>query len=175
MTRATNILLVGPPGVGKTTVVMRLAAHLKDRAVAGFYTQEIREAGRRRGFQAATFAGETAVMAHVDFRGTHRVGRYGVDVASFEQLVLPQLARGHAIMLIDEIGKMESFSSRFVEAVGRLLDGPTLVVATVAIRGGGFIAQVKVRSDTEIWQVTRQDRDELPQRLARRLVSTRSD
>ncbi|HUW85015.1 MAG TPA: nucleoside-triphosphatase [Phycisphaerae bacterium] len=175
MTRATNILLVGPPGVGKTTVVMRLATHLKGRAVAGFYTQEIREAGQRRGFQAATFAGETVVMAHVDFRSKHRVGRYGVDVASFEQLVLPELARGHEIMLIDEIGKMEWFSSRFVEAVGRLLDGATLVVATVAIRGGGFIAQVKARPDAEIWQVTRQDRDELPQRLARRLVSTGSD
>ena len=47
MTRATNILLVGPPGVGKTTVVMRLAAQLKGRAVGGFYTQEIRQAGGR--------------------------------------------------------------------------------------------------------------------------------
>jgi nucleoside-triphosphatase len=175
MTRATNILLVGPPGVGKTTVVMCLATHLQDRAVAGFYTQEIRQAGQRLGFQAATLAGETVVMAHVDSRGRHRVGRYGVDVASFEQLVLPELARKHEIMLIDEIGKMECFSSPFVEAVKRLLDGSKPVVATVAIRGGGFIAQVKSRPDAEIWQVTRQDRDELPQRLARHLASMRSD
>jgi len=175
MARATNILLVGPPGVGKTTVIMRLATHLEGRAVAGFYTQEIRQAGRRLGFQAATFAGETVVMAHVDFRGRHRVGRCGVDVASFEQLVLPELARKHEIMLIDEIGKMECFSSRFVDAVGCLLDDPTPVIATVAIRGGGFIGQVKARPDSEMWQVTRQDRDELPQRLARYLDSTRSD
>ena len=175
MTHATNILLVGPPGVGKTTVVMRLAAQLQGRAVGGFYTQEIRQAGGRLGFQAATFAGETVVMAHVDFRGRHRVGRYGVDVASFEQLVLPELACEHEIMVIDEIGKMECFSSRFVEAVESLLDGPKPVVATVAIHGGRFIAQVKARPDAEVWQVTRQDRDELPQRLARHLASMRGD
>ena len=60
---------------------------------------------------------------------------------------------------------MECFSSRFVEAVRTLLDSPAVVVATVALRGGGFIAQGKERSDLEVWQVTASNRDDLPRRL----------
>lgn len=51
--RRPNILLTGRPGIGKTTVIMRLAEHLEEREVVGFYTEEIRDRGRRQGFRAA--------------------------------------------------------------------------------------------------------------------------
>lgn len=166
-----TILLTGRPGVGKTTVIRRLASLLADHAIAGFDTQEIRKGGRRLGFQAATFSGAECVLASVDLRGPHRVGRYGVDLPAFEQLVLPELARPCDVMLIDEIGKMECFSARFVDAVRTLLDAATPVVATVAAGGGGFIAEVKARPDVEIWQVTRENREEMPRQLAERVAA----
>ncbi|MDR7439301.1 MAG: nucleoside-triphosphatase, partial [Armatimonadota bacterium] len=43
------MLLTGRPGVGKTTVVRAVVERLSAR-VGGFYTEEIREAGRRQGF-----------------------------------------------------------------------------------------------------------------------------
>jgi nucleoside-triphosphatase len=76
-----------------------------------------------------------------------------------------------AILLIDEIGKMECFSLRFVTAVRSLLDGRRPMVATVAIKGGGFIAEAKARPDVEIWQVTKANREELPERLAAALTA----
>ena len=171
MSRAcTHLLLTGRPGVGKTTVIMRLAEQLANRRVAGFYTQEIREGGRRQGFRATTFSGEIIILAHTQIRSRQRVGRYGVVVAAFEQLVLPELRRPCDAVIIDEIGKMECFSSPFVDAVRGLLDGSTPVTATVAASGGGFIAEAKARSDVEVWEVTQANRDELPQRLAKRLL-----
>lgn len=86
-----NLLLTGRPGVGKTTVITRLAEQLADRRITGFYTQEMREGGRRQGFRATTFSGEIIVLAHVEIRSRQRVGPYGVDVVAFEQLVLPEL------------------------------------------------------------------------------------
>lgn len=165
-----TILLTGRPGVGKTTVIMRLADCLRDRNVAGFYTEEIRERGHRQGFLAVTLSGRTAVLAHVGIRSRLLVGRYGVDITAFEELALPELGRLCDIILIDEIGKMECFSARFVTAVRVLLDGRTQVVATVASKGAGFIAKVKARADVKVWEVTRSNRDELPQRLAESLV-----
>ena len=165
-----NILLTGRPGIGKTTVIMRLAERLKDRTLAGFYTDEIRLGAQRQGFRAVTFSGHTTTLAHVSLKSRLRVGRYGVDVAAFENLVLPELARPCDVMLIDEIGKMECFSARFVTVVQELLDGATPVVATVAAKGSRFIAEVKARTDVELFEVTRSNRDDLPQSLAERLV-----
>ncbi len=166
-----NILLTARPGAGKTTVIMQLAEQLADQQIAGFYTEEIREGGKRQGFRAATFSGRTMVLAHVGIGGGYRVGRYGVDVDAFEQVVLPELRRPCGVFLIDEIGKMECFSARFVDAVRDLLDGPTPVVATVALSGGGFIAEAKGRADVEVCQVTLANRSELPGQIGKCIVA----
>ena len=68
--------------------------------------------------------------------------------------------------LIDEIGKMECHCPQFIEAVSRLLEGPVPVVATIALRGGGFIAEVKKRPNVQIVEVTHGNRQTLPEQIA---------
>jgi nucleoside-triphosphatase len=145
-------------------VIRRVASQLPARRVAGFYTEEIRVAGERQGFRAVTFDGRERRMAHVEIRGPARVGKYGVDLAVVDELAATALAPSQRalVFLVDEIGKMECLSERFVEAVRRLLAGPTPVIATVAQRGAGFIAEVKARRDVELIHVTRANRDDLP-------------
>ena len=43
------------------------------------------------------------------------------------------------------------------------------VLASIALKGGGFIAEVKARPDVRIIEVVQGNRDELPERLAERL------
>lgn len=142
------------------------------RKIAGFYTEEIRESRQRKGFRVKTLSGEEDVLSHVEIRSRHRVGRYGVDAAAFERLVLPALTRTCDLFLIDEIGKMECFSNGFQDAVRNVLGGDAPVIATVGASGSGFIAEVKARKDVQIWEVTKADRDDLPQRLADRLAES---
>ena len=82
---------------------MGLAERLKNRIVAGFYTEEIRCGAHRLGFRAMTFSGQDATLAHVELRSRSRVGRYRVDVPGFERLIMPKLARPCDLMLVDEI------------------------------------------------------------------------
>ena len=164
-----KVLLTGRPGIGKTTAIMRFLESVPSRRCRGFYTQEWREGGQRVGFWAITLAGERAVLAHVDFSRRHAVGRYGVDVAAFEALVLPELeGRGGAVDLfvLDEIGKMECLSPGFQEAVWRLLEGPVPLLGTIPLQGGGpFIERVRARPDVALWPVTPSNRDALPRQL----------
>ncbi len=196
---APRLLLTGAPGCGKTTVLRRtvelllavpspgstaagqlqtsteplLASKVAAAAgIVGFYTQEIREHGRRLGFDAVGLRGSRAVMAHIGFRGQAQVGRYGVDLAAFDSLLRAELTAGDGeiqLAVIDEIGKMECFSSLFVEFVDRLLESPAALLATVAAKGGGLIAAVKLRPDVELTTVTTTNRDRLPQQLAENL------
>jgi nucleoside-triphosphatase len=161
------LLLTGRPGVGKTTVIRKIAAGLAGRRLGGFYTEEMRVNGERRGFRLVTFDGRDGVMAHVDVRGAARVGKYGVDVAVVDELAGAALVvrPDVCVYLVDEIGKMECCSPAFVKAMRELLDSTMTVIATVARSGGGFIAEVKARADAELLEVTRSNRDELPGRV----------
>jgi len=161
------LLLTGRPGVGKTVVVQKVVASLPGWRLAGFYTEEIRVAGQRQGFRAVTFDGSERIMAHLDLRGPHRVGKYGVDVSVIDQLADAELNLNPEVnlYLVDEIGKMESLSQRFIAAMRELLNSRALVLATIAQRGGGFIEKAKQTKDAELWEVTRANRDELPERV----------
>ncbi len=161
------LLLTGRPGVGKTVVVQKVVASLPGWRLAGFYTEEIRVAGQRQGFRAVTFDGSERIMAHLDLRGPHRVGKYGVDVSVIDQLADAELNLNPEVnlYLVDEIGKMESLSKRFIAAMRELLNSRALVLATIAQRGGGFIEKAKQTKDAELWEVTRANRDELPERV----------
>lgn len=160
------LLLTGQPGVGKTTVLRAVAQTLAGVHLVGFYTEEIRAGRERRGFRLVTFSGEEAIIAHVDLPPP-RVGKYGVDVPLIDRFAVSLRRPGdRSVYLIDEIGKMECLSAAFVDATRHLIDRGRPLVATVAVRGGGFIDEVKHRSDVEVWTVTRATRDALPGRIA---------
>jgi nucleoside-triphosphatase len=137
----------------------------------GFFTEEIREGGNRKGFALVSLEGRKSLLSHVNVKSRSRVGQYGVDIKSFEaffrSLALENPAR--SLVVIDEIGKMECFSDAFVLLATKLLDGERVVVATVALKGTGFISEVKKREDVAIFEVTMANRNSLTEKLARKI------
>ena len=138
--------------------------------VAGFFTEEMREGGRRVGFRVEALGGERGILAHVRISGPPKVGRYGVDLEAFERVAIPALSgSGEGVTVIDELGRMELASQRFREAVARLLDQPATVVATVHAHRDPFTDALKRRPEMEIVRVTAKNRDSLPEQLAGQL------
>ncbi|MBO0657167.1 50S ribosome-binding GTPase [Streptomyces triculaminicus] len=177
-----RILIEGRPGVGKTTAVRALADGLSDRTVTGFTTREMREGGTRVGFVLDTLDGRHGVLAHVDFPGPPRVGRYGVDLGVMEELALPALravsSRWDAggglpdpVVLIDELGRMELSCPGFQDTVRSLLEAPVDLVATVHVHRDPFTDALKERDDVEVIHLSQANRDTLPSKLAARLQS----
>ncbi|XP_008809108.2 cancer-related nucleoside-triphosphatase homolog isoform X2 [Phoenix dactylifera] len=137
-------IVTGPPGIGKTTLVMRVLESLKTSHphlnIRGFYTREVREASERVGFEVVTLDGRrgtlasSTVLSAESFRWPS-VGKYKVDVASFESLALPELQvkEGTDLFIIDEVGKMELFSSSFFPAVLKILESNIPILASIPI------------------------------------------
>jgi nucleoside-triphosphatase len=158
----TNLLITGVPGSGKTTVFRRLVEKLGHLNPVGFFTAEIRKGGGRQGFSLSSLDGRTGILAHVDFRTGYQVAKYGVDVTGFEAFIDPLkvLAPETGLVMIDEIGKMECLSDIFTKIVSDSLNSEKPLVATIAQKGGGLIAELKKRSDVQLFTLTRETQDE---------------
>jgi nucleoside-triphosphatase len=155
-------------------VARRLIELLRDAGVpvGGFATEEIRERGRRVGFSIETVDGERGVLAHVDLPGPPRVGKYGVDLVTFERLALPAAASPPptGVTVIDELGKMELASAPFGESILQLFGGHLAVVATVHAFKHPLTDELKRRPEVEIVKVGKSNRDRLPAELAARFT-----
>ena len=169
-----RILLTGPPGCGKTTVVGKVAEILRDGA-SGFYTEEIRDAKKQRiGFRVVTLDGKRGELADKISVHGPRVGSYRVNVESFERVALPSLEMEEGrVLIIDEIGKMECFSEIFVRRVREIFQAGYPVLATIPLRGGGeFLEEIRHQRDVKTFIVTLENRGALPALLAAMLSGT---
>jgi nucleoside-triphosphatase len=170
--RARNLLLTGPPGCGKSTLIERVVEQI-DTRMTGFLTREIRSNRARVGFEIVTMAGDRGILAHVNLKSTVRVGRYGVDLDALERIAVPSMipTKPDEMVIIDEIGKMECLSPLFRDTLERTLDSSHSVVGSIAGKGDRFIEGIKKRPDVELILITTRNRDGLPGRLLEALAS----
>jgi nucleoside-triphosphatase len=159
----TKTLITGKPGVGKTTLIQKMIARMHMVTMAGFFTAEIRSKTSRFGFELQGLNGKRRTLAHVDIDSRHKVGKYGVDTVGFEEFLetLDLLNPDVALIVIDEIGKMELFSNRFRTLVCGALSSDKQVLASIPLKGRGFIQDIKQRADIHVLEVTPANRDRL--------------
>ena len=173
------LLLTGRPGVGKTTIIQAVAARLGANA-GGFYTEEIRERGRRTGFRLVSLDGATGILAGVNIASAYRVGKYRVHLQDLEQVGVEALLRavqqpGVSVVVIDEIGKMELFSPAFRQATLAALDSPKAVLASVMSGSQPWVDAIKARSAVTLIEVTVANRQALPDRIYRWLLQKQGE
>ncbi len=170
-----NILLTGAPSSGKTTVIKKVISCLPFPA-NGFYTEEEKIGGKRIGFLMHTLDGKQGYLAHQDIASDIHIRRYGVSIENIETIAAPSICpRENQVIILDEIGKMECFSERFITAARGALDSPNIVVGTITLGGTGFIAEVKNRNDVWIVEVTLENRDQLPQKILQHVLQLNGD
>jgi len=160
---ATNVLITGAPGTGKTSLIKHLIRDLTPLVLRGFYKEEIYENKTCKGFRTITFELHEQILAHVYLEGPYRIGPYGVNVEGFEKLVLPQFIslEGVELVIIDEIGRMECLSPLFCETLGIIFDSKVPLIATLDPLVLEKFENIQNRSDVRIMWINRKNRHDL--------------
>lgn len=164
-----NFFVTGPPSSGKTTVIKKVLKLLSVPA-NGFYTEEERIDNKRVGFLMHSLDGRKGYLGHQDISSEYHIRRYGVSIENIESIAVPAITpKGDQVIILDEIGKMECFSEKFIAAAKQALDSPNIVIGTITFGGSDFILEVKERSDIEIIEVTLENRDLLPEVIVKKV------
>lgn len=155
-----NIFITGKPGCGKTNLIMEILKELNLDA-GGFYTQEIREQGIRKGFKIITLDEKEGILAHVNIKSPYRVSKYKVNIKDLEEIGVKSILdalRENKIIVIDEVAKMELFSEKFEKAVITALDSKNKVLGTIMLKPNPFCDEIKKRQDTKIFYLTKENK-----------------
>jgi nucleoside-triphosphatase len=163
--KPVRILLTGLPGCGKTTLIKRLLAEMLI-PVSGFFTEEIRENGRRTGFSIAGMSGQKDVLAHLNISSSFHVGKYGVDIEALNRIVDAEFSEPSAILVVvDEIGNMELLSDKFKSAITRIWGSNRNVIATILEAHHPFCDALKNDSRSMIVQMNHNNREDVYRKL----------
>jgi len=169
-------LLTGKPGTGKTSLIKQAIAGMKGKA-GGFYTEEIRSQGVRKGFRLVTLDGQEAILAHVDIHSPYRVSKYGVDIDSLDQIgvsALNKAAEECELVVIDEIGKMELFSANFRSAVSQMIGSGKKILGTIMLNPNPWADAIKRQPQVNLVTVTRANYQDVLRGLLDWLKATES-
>ncbi|MDK2384337.1 MAG: nucleoside-triphosphatase [Candidatus Korarchaeota archaeon] len=174
MGREGKYIIRGKPGSGKSTAIMIVKERLENLGVrvGGIRTPEVRSGGRRIGFEVENLlTGERSLFASVSYRDGPKISKYGVRIDLFEKVAIPALEnsmRECDLVLVDEIGKMELFSDRFVEVVRKLWGSDRAALGTAPISKIKFVEEMC--SLSEVLWIERGMAERVAEKLVERIL-----
>jgi nucleoside-triphosphatase len=158
----TAYLLTGKPRVGKTRAIKRIIENIGKERCGGFYTEEIHTDDedvndKRIGFRLVTLDGQSGILAHVASDSPLRLGRYGVNLHDLEAIGLTAIERARVankLIVIDEIGPMQSYSEQFKKMLLDLLNNDEPLLATIALNAHPWLDLIKQHKGVELYELT---------------------
>lgn len=156
-------LLTGRPGTGKTSLIKQAISGVEAKA-GGFYTEEIRSQGVRKGFKLVTLDGEEAILSHIKIQSRYRVGKYGVDVDVVDRVGVAALQEAMqlcSLVVVDEIGRMELFSDSFRKTILEIIDSGKRLLGTIMFNPNKWADTIKRKPEVRIVPVTGANRQQV--------------
>ncbi len=176
LSKGLKIGITGLPGAGKTQALIKVIEMLEGegQVVGGMITRPILEKNRRAGFTVLNWlTKEQAVLAHVSIQSKVMVGKYGVDISALESVgvrAIEDAAEKADVIIVDEVGKMEVESERFVGAVKAALETSKPFILTLHKKSRNPLLQdIRRRDDIRILEVTPINRNLLPYKIIKLL------
>ncbi len=180
MKKISKILITGPPRCGKTTLVSRISTELKklNNEIFGFITEEVKKGQKRIGFRAIdiNLKNECWLSRKTNKKTQYMVGSYNVFIDEFEQFLEKcfenfSIDNSNNLIIIDEIGKMELFSHKFVSLISEMFKSKSSILATIGQKLRHPVKDMLLQmKNIKIYNLTRNNFDEIKSNLIQMLL-----
>jgi nucleoside-triphosphatase len=166
--QSMKVLLTSKHGCDKGLIFHKFLKQYSGK-VNGIYSRAVRDSENKRvGFEAVTIDGRSRLIAHTgQFMASAGVAddKYFVDIHAIETFVVPEIERAAedktSLLVIDEIGKIEACSDRFMQLIAQLFNGPNYILATISQEPESWSVDFKRHPAVRIVNVDPTTRDSL--------------
>ena len=165
-TKRKHIFLTGEKQVGKSTVIGKVLESL-DVKVEGFCTLPYQIDGQTKGYYLHSlnpmneYENNSPISIRVGLQKNKSIPE------TYETLgvkILKEL-QGDGIILLDEIGKLENKAFIFQQEVFKCLDKYKQVIGVLQKTNSPLVEAISKREDVVVLTVTKENRDEIPQKI----------
>ena len=169
-----NVFLTGEVGIGKSTFINKILALLPNITYGGFRTVSaapITDSAMLDVFIESAWEKMPRDIAHrVGTRwGDNRYTAYPDVFDSIGSDILVGSPKNAMLVLMDELGVMESNAVLFKSAVIEVLNGPLCVLGAIKPKQTDFLDTIRSHERSIVFEVTQHNRDTLHFRIAKLL------
>lgn len=164
--RSVKILLTAPPGTGKSTIIDAVVAAYPGPALGIVAREELDETGERAGFVSVDSRSQRRQFMFRAKQGPGAFHGFDVDIPAIDEFVVPELERGlsvpEALLYIDEIGRAQALSKRFLETLAKVFDRPGPTLASIVFEEEPWSLFFRRHPQAVLIEITRVNRERMP-------------
>tara|TARA_B100000029_G_scaffold230656_1_gene228140 strand:- start:62030 stop:62572 length:543 start_codon:yes stop_codon:yes gene_type:complete len=160
--------VTGRPGTGKTKVINTLHYRLLSNNISmgGVLTRDIKEHGKRTGIEIQNIStGISYEIANVNRKTGPRLQKFRINLENIDNYLIKELENSSSkadLIIIDMIGPMELFSTKFCELTSKLLEQDKKILCAIQTKyNHPIIKEIKKMRNVKLYDLNEKHKVEV--------------
>ncbi len=159
-----NLFLFGDVGIGKSTLLKKVLKYV-DSSIGGFMEEKVLKGDKTFHNMISLYDGQSNNIIGVSEKTCKKpkVFTYVFEKNGVE--ILKKSYREKEIIIMDELGFLESHCELFKSSVNEILDSKKIVIGVLKKCNCDFVTTIANRTDVVLLEVTTETRDNLEKEI----------
>lgn len=174
-----HLFVTGETGIGKSNLIHQLVNQVPVEKIYGFYTKKISvRIGKENIEKVYMYAARqtNALDQGCCIATILGPGKFDLNLDAFEKYGVDLLddIPDRSVVVMDELGFLESQAATFCQRVLQLLGRQVLIIGVIKAKQTEFLARVRCHVSVEMYSLTKENREALTQLLMEKFKEKQS-